>query len=44
MYTFSTERLIAATPAAIFAATQDRARIAQQVGPDGFSDRIESSE
>ena len=41
MYTFSTERLIAATPAAIFTAIQDPARLARWWGPQGFSNRFE---
>lgn len=41
MYTFATERLIAATPAAIFAAIQDPTRLARWWGPDGFSNQFE---
>ena len=41
MYTFATERLIAATPASIFAAIQDLTRLARWWGPDGFSNQFE---
>jgi len=39
--TFTTSRHLAATPAAVFAAIQDPARLATWWGPDGFSNRFE---
>ena len=41
MTTFSTSRQYAATPAAVFAAMKDPARLARWWGPDGFSNCID---
>ena len=41
MHTFSTRRQFTASPAAIFQAIQDPARIARWWGPAGFTNKIE---
>ena len=41
MSTFSTSRLFAASPAALFAAIENPLRLARWWGPDGFSNRFE---
>lgn len=41
MTTFSTTRLFAATPAAVFAAIKDGKRLAKWWGPNGFSNDFE---